>query len=604
MSSAAKSKPPEALQSEAAQNELKQGDGADVKGAEADGKPAQPKQAVTQRDAQPTKPSRKQTESPIPGETGSAAIAKAPQPKATASAAAKAPEPESAETKKTDTLKKDAEPNTKTKGNATRAEKKPADSEGKVANANAVSEKDALKTAPKKADMPKAQPKSVAQANARAEAQSKPKLVAIPVTPAEAEPATRPSKPSPAEPMPAGPATEPGKVEPSETAVPEVASAYAMGAGKQVAAKLRQTRAKRLALRLLVFVLIPTAVSAVYYGAVASDQYESYSIIKVHSADTQPTMALEGLLGGMPGGASSQDALAVREYVLSRDMLSKLNKDHQFVAHYQQAHVDWASRLSDDASFEDAYDYYESKVHANFDTTAGTLTLRVRAFSPNMAQEFTQAILEYSEERVNELTDRERADRTGYAEKEVARAEKRLAKARQDLLELQRTHAEFNPEQTATAALTIRTQLEGQLAAARAELMELQSFMRPTAPKVRATQERVRSLSAQIAQKSLSLVNPKKSGGLSGSMVEFEAAMVEKEFAQGAYEAAWRALEMARADAARQHRYVARIARPSLPDESTYPRRWLGVLAVFVLSFLLLGILLLLGASIREHAKL
>ena len=80
--------------------------------------------------------------------------------------------------------------------------------------------------------------------------------------------------------------------------------------------------------------------------------------------------------------------------------------------------------------------------------------------------------------------------------------------------------------------------------------------------------------------------------------------MVEKEFAQKAYESALAQLELARSDAARQHRYLATIASPSKPDEATYPRRVRSVLTVFVVSFLLMGIGALLSAAVREHARL
>jgi capsule polysaccharide export protein KpsE/RkpR len=49
---------------------------------------------------------------------------------------------------------------------------------------------------------------------------------------------------------------------------------------------------------------------------------------------------------------------------------------------------------------------------------------------------------------------------------------------------------------------------------------------------------------------------------------------------------------------------LAVIARPSLPDSSTYPRRVRSVVSAFFLSFLLLGVVSLLAAAAREHARL
>jgi capsular polysaccharide transport system permease protein len=351
------------------------------------------------------------------------------------------------------------------------------------------------------------------------------------------------------------------------------------------------------------FVLLPTLLSVVYYAFFASDQFESYSVVTIHSAEAAPVLGLAGLIG-IPGGGSAHDVLTVREYILSRDMLRRLEDDHAFVAHYQSADWDWWSRLSHDASFEEAFEYYKEKAAANVDSASGTLTLRVRAFDADSARKFSQAILDYSEASVNALTERERRDRTAYAEAEVKRAEGRLGEARKGLLRLQQERSEFNPLASATAAMTIRTTLEADLAKARAELMALKSYMQDGAPKVIEAEQRVRALGAQIANESRKLIDPKKEGGLSGSLVEFEASMVEKEFAEKAYASTLGALELARSDAARQHRYVAVIAQPSKPDDSTYPTRWLGVLSVFGISFLLLGIGALIVAAVREHASL
>jgi capsular polysaccharide transport system permease protein len=80
--------------------------------------------------------------------------------------------------------------------------------------------------------------------------------------------------------------------------------------------------------------------------------------------------------------------------------------------------------------------------------------------------------------------------------------------------------------------------------------------------------------------------------------------MLEKEFAQSAYQSALTSLELARADASRQHRYLARIAEPSIPDEATFPRRGLGILTVFVLSVVFMSIASLVTAAVREHARI
>jgi capsule polysaccharide export protein KpsE/RkpR len=262
----------------------------------------------------------------------------------------------------------------------------------------------------------------------------------------------------------------------------------------------------------------------------------------------------------MASGPGSRDALTVRDYALSRDMLARLDKEHAIIAHYKSPWVDWFSRLRQSASFEDAYEYFGDKISADYDSTSGAVNLRVRAFSAEKAAEFSSAILDYSEEKVNSLTQRERRDVLQYAESEFARAEIRLTKIKMDIVSLRQKRGDLS--------------FDGGL------LRAAQDVLKAPAP---AT---------------------KPAKGFDAALVEIEAKKVEKELADKAYASALTALENARADADRKHRYLAVVAGPSKPDVSKYPRRLLGVVNAGVVSFLLMGIATLIVAAVREHARL
>lgn len=380
---------------------------------------------------------------------------------------------------------------------------------------------------------------------------------------------------------------------------------HGSGSTKAHAQSVRRARSRRLAKQLGLFVLLPTSLAAAYFLGVASPQYESYSIFTVQSSELRPSLGVDGLLAGLATGTGGgHDALAVRDFILSRDMLTRLNKEQAFIEHYKDPKEDFVSRLAPDASFEKAYEYFGDKVFANYDQLSGSVTVHVRAFTADKAASIAAAILGYSEEMVNKLSARERHDRTAHAEAGVKSAEARLAEARKRIVALQQEHGDFSPQATATATMTVRTQLEAELAKARAELMQLKSYMNDNAPQVLAANDRVKAVSAQVAGESRRLVNPTRPGGLNTTFADFEAAMVEKEFAQKAYESSMATLELARADADRQHRYVAVIAAPSKPDESTYPRQVRSIIAALVVSFLLWGVVSMIGAAIREHARL
>ncbi|MGD2112725.1 MAG: capsule biosynthesis protein [Gammaproteobacteria bacterium] len=365
---------------------------------------------------------------------------------------------------------------------------------------------------------------------------------------------------------------------------------------------LRRARMRRLQRLFRWWVGVPTLIAALYYGLIASDYYQSEARFSIQSVDRSMSNGLDSLLGTLPGAGSNKDAMMVRDYILSRDVLARLDKEHDFINHYQEA-GDWFSKLSRNASFEEAFDYYLGRVDVDFDMQSGISTLRVRALNAAEAAGFAGAILKYSEELVNVLSQRAEMDRLELARSEVQLGEERLSAARSAILRQQLVANELNPAESAAAVMEIRTQLESELAKAQAELTEIIGYMRADSPRARALQNRVESLNKQITRENRRLTNP-EDDSLSSAIAGFEPLLVEKEFAEQAYASALTSLEIARAEAARQHRYLATIVMPSLPDEPTHPQRLMKIITVALAVMLAFGIGSLLIAAVREHARI
>ncbi len=75
------------------------------------------------------------------------------------------------------------------------------------------------------------------------------------------------------------------------------------------------------------------------------------------------------------------------------------------------------------------------------------------------------------------------------------------------------------------------------------------------------------------------------------------------EIAQEELEAALQGLQAAQLQAARDERYLIRVAEPSRPDAASRPRPAWDVATVMITSLVLTAVLSLLGAAVREHAN-
>ena len=128
---------------------------------------------------------------------------------------------------------------------------------------------------------------------------------------------------------------------------------------------------------------------------------------------------------------------------------------------------------------------------------------------------------------------------------------------------------------------------------------DVQAWMRHEFALDDAAMARIASLQEQVDQETGKIVGDRRS--LAGEIEQYQALLLEDQYASKRLSVAMAALQEAEAEARRKHAYVERIAQPSLPDEAEEPRRWRGILATLVLGCVAWGIMALLLAGVREH---
>jgi capsular polysaccharide transport system permease protein len=349
----------------------------------------------------------------------------------------------------------------------------------------------------------------------------------------------------------------------------------------------------------MLFIGLPTALAAFYYGVLASDMYISEAHFSVRSPEGGGGTDFLSLFGQTAGSAVA-DAHVVQDHILSADMLQLLEKRFSLRNHYNDSGADFISRLATDATAEEFLDYYRDVISVGFDTTTGIVSLKVRAYTPEMARNLAQAILEESEKVVNSLNERSQQDSLAMAHNELTRAEKRLAAAREALRQLRHKTELINPESTAGSVHNLVSGLEAEAAKVRADLSAARTYMSENSIQVVALKTRAQALDRQVAAEKARLTGS-GGGALNEVVSEFEQATVEHDFAQKQYQTALAALETARIHAESKNRYLVAYAKPTLPEESRYPLRLLFSGLALVSFSLIYGIFALAIATIREH---
>lgn len=363
------------------------------------------------------------------------------------------------------------------------------------------------------------------------------------------------------------------------------------------------SRRSRFEKEVSLFVLLPTLLTFGYCALVASPMYVSETRFAVRNAVEQSVGVDIAAQLFKTASTSVQDARIVDAYLRSPDVFEKLDGELQLIKHYSDTSRDWVSRLASSPTLWDKESFWQRVAQPKIDVDSGIVTFTVRAYTPDMAQNIAAGILRQGEALINEMNERSRNDAIRLAESEVKVAQERIVKAQKALEAFRDEHKELDPKATATGLQSLVFELEGERAKVKAELAEARSYMKPTAPQVKALEKRLAAVETQLnAEKARIAGNPAGGNTINAWVSQYENLMIESEFAQKQLTTAMSAYEQARSMALAKSRYLVAIQQPTLPDESRYPRTWIFTLCAFFGFFLIYGLVRLIVASIREHA--
>lgn len=206
---------------------------------------------------------------------------------------------------------------------------------------------------------------------------------------------------------------------------------------RQELADRRRTLGRARAMRMFLFIILPVIATVFYLNGVATHFYQSEAVftIQTNDAGIQPDIA-----GGLAPAIlppSLQDALMVREYILSREMMEKVEAEHGYITHFMDSDIDPVARLYGSRLLgQDALGFYRQRVRINVDTREGILRLRVQALTPADARRFAGIILGYAEAHVNMLSKKIQDDQIAYMQSAADEAESLLKKARKAVVDM------------------------------------------------------------------------------------------------------------------------------------------------------------------------
>lgn len=352
--------------------------------------------------------------------------------------------------------------------------------------------------------------------------------------------------------------------------------------------------------RALQVALVAILLAIVYWGLIASDRYVSQADVVVDSTDMAGGQNKDFALL-VAGTRNDHELMLMRDHLRSVDMLKTLEEKLQLRAHYSDARRDPLSRMwSEGVAQEFFHEHYLARVSVEVDDGAGVLRIRAQAYSPEMAQAITSALVEEGERFMNDIGHRLARDQVDFLETAVGEMGERLRKARSAVISFQNAKGFISPQAAAETLSGIVAQLEGELAQLKASRETMLGYLSASAPDVAQINLQIAAIEKQLRSEKARLTSP-KGGTLNQTVEQYQGLEMQVTFAQDLYKTALTALEKGRIDATRNLKKVSIVQSPTLPQYPMEPRRIYNII-VFALSVLVLaGILQLLAAIIRDH---
>lgn len=349
-------------------------------------------------------------------------------------------------------------------------------------------------------------------------------------------------------------------------------------------------------------ILIYALLSVPYWLLIASDRYVSEANVIIQKTDqiSSPGLDIPAIVSGS-SVPNRGDQLLLREYLLSVDMLQKLDAALDLRSHFSDWHRDPLSRMwFKNAPMEWFHRYWLTRIDVYYDDYSGVLRIRAQAYDPKTAQAIVNIMVQEGEAHMNQIDHELAQAQVDFLARQGALAHDRLLEATQELLEFQNRKGLVAPQATAESLNALIDKLEAQRTDVATQLASLPSSLSPNQPTIVMLKKNLQALEQQIAQKRAELASPSRRT-LNYTVEEFQRLQMKVGFVQDLYKTALSALEKGRMDAARTLKKVSILQAPTQPSYPLEPTRIYNMILSLLAAAALAGVVKLLESIILDH---
>ncbi|MDR7036790.1 MULTISPECIES: capsule biosynthesis protein [Methylobacterium] len=358
--------------------------------------------------------------------------------------------------------------------------------------------------------------------------------------------------------------------------------------------------------RFSLFVLLPTAVVAVYLFVFASDQYVAEAQFAVRG-NVEPMGDVNlGEFTSLIQKHNSQDSFIVRDFIHSQTMVELAEKEIGVSKMFSRSEADFWARFNPPQPIEELSRYWRRHVEAQIEAVSGVITLTARAFTPGDALAIAREVVAKSEGLINQISKRAQADMVAHAQQDATEAQERLKRAHLAIQQYRNRWGIIDPIKSAESTLITLTGLRKDKFKAENDLQVLRgSSLNENARGIQVLVAHIAAIDQQMKQLQDQLTSENSGTGgmpnMTQALLEYEGLLIERTIAEKLNESANTLLDRARVSAGKQQIYLATFVPPVLPTYSLYPQRGYGILIAFFCFLVVWSSVSLVAAGVKDQ---
>lgn len=362
---------------------------------------------------------------------------------------------------------------------------------------------------------------------------------------------------------------------------------------------LEQQQRKRLFLKKMAYLLLGSLLLTLFSLLLSTPFYEAESVVTIKTNSLTNNKMAASILPTSVSPNVMQYIFAAREYILSREMMNRMEQGEGFVRYFKNKDIQVLSRPFLN---KDDYSYYKQRVHVAIDIQEGLMRIKVQAINQADAKRFAKAFLVYAEHWVNALSNRMFDDRILDAQHSLDERKRNLQVARKRILQFQMAKRDLNPRETVAAIYKNLDDIAFKSKQTEREIAVYKRALISDSPVVDRLKTHLSVLRQQQNGINKRLID-KGQWSMNKILSSFERANLEKDVAEKEWEMALKTLEEVKLDVFNQRQYFLTIVPPVTSSLPVEPKPLKSFLLMVLVSYGLMSLSALAKTLLQLSAK-